>query len=420
MGMRQALSRSMAFLVVLSLACSPPPETDLSLERLEEVLDSEGYDAAEQFLVRLQEDENLLSDLDGGALVALAQEHLDQGNHQTMISFLRLNTAFAPETMASWASLADGYIAAGERTLALESLSRAREMEPSREWEIYWVERKIEYIDEFIGAFDRETDLPQQHVPGENTEHVGDYLGQEPPGLEPKVFAPGIVSVIGRYDFSITFSPDGNELYFTRHGHLIGDNTIYASYRSEEGWTAPEALFEGAEPFISLDNSKMFHSGGGVSIRERSEDGWGDPVLLFQGMFSTLSEAGNLYTSAFEGSSVDVAMCTPDGEGFSEPVVLGSAINSEYMDAHPLIAPDESYVIFDSDKPTARGDISQLYISFRQENGEWGQAQPLPRSINSGWDAMTPSISPDGRYLFYHSNGDIYWVSTEILNTVGS
>ena len=42
------------------------------------------------------------------------------------------------------------------------------------------------------------------------------YFNQTPPGLEPQVFAPGVVSVEGAVEFAASFSPDGSELYFTR------------------------------------------------------------------------------------------------------------------------------------------------------------------------------------------------------------
>ncbi|MBE0664240.1 MAG: hypothetical protein IH584_00350, partial [Candidatus Aminicenantes bacterium] len=43
----------------------------------------------------------------------------------------------------------------------------------------------------------------------------GPYLGQKPPGLTPKIFAPGIVSSKDNYEFKIAFTPDGKEIYFT-------------------------------------------------------------------------------------------------------------------------------------------------------------------------------------------------------------
>ncbi|MEP1138907.1 MAG: hypothetical protein ABJH44_01645, partial [Balneola sp.] len=43
------------------------------------------------------------------------------------------------------------------------------------------------------------------------------YLGQEPPGLIPKVFASDIVSINGRNASAISFSPDLDEMYFSAH-----------------------------------------------------------------------------------------------------------------------------------------------------------------------------------------------------------
>lgn len=43
----------------------------------------------------------------------------------------------------------------------------------------------------------------------------GSYLGQDPPGKKPEIFAQGFVSTSEK-EFSITFSPDGKECYFWR------------------------------------------------------------------------------------------------------------------------------------------------------------------------------------------------------------
>ena len=43
----------------------------------------------------------------------------------------------------------------------------------------------------------------------------GPYLGQKPPGMEPEIFAPGIIST-EKSEINSVFSPDGNEFYFSR------------------------------------------------------------------------------------------------------------------------------------------------------------------------------------------------------------
>ena len=67
----------------------------------------------------------------------------------------------------------------------------------------------------------------------------GDYLGQTPPGDVPSIFAPGIVSVNGRYEQGVSFSPDLKEIYFT--AHKKGESSsVYFSKLLDKKWTNPK------------------------------------------------------------------------------------------------------------------------------------------------------------------------------------
>ena len=48
-----------------------------------------------------------------------------------------------------------------------------------------------------------------------NTGLCGPYLGQTPPGLEPQIFAPDIITLPNRSEWTGSFTPDGQEFYFT-------------------------------------------------------------------------------------------------------------------------------------------------------------------------------------------------------------
>ena len=140
----------------------------------------------------------------------------------------------------------------------------------------------------------------------------------------------------------------------------------------------------------------------------------------------------------------DIFVSRFDGEFYGVPENLGEAVNSEAGDFHPYIAPDERYILFDSQrKDTGRGS-NDLYISVREEDGSWGEAQNLGDAVNSEFGDMRPFVTSDGLYLFFASsrpiarvfpenpiefeelqnlvNGpgnrlqDIYWVSAEILD----
>ena len=52
---------------------------------------------------------------------------------------------------------------------------------------------------------------------------------------------------------------------------------------------------------------------------------------------------------------------------------------------------------------------------LNSRTGNWSEAYSLGSTVNTKWNDICPSLSPDGKYLFYMSKADIYWVSTEII-----
>lgn len=82
---------------------------------------------------------------------------------------------------------------------------------------------------------------------------------------------------------------------------------------------------------------------------------------------------------------------------------------------HPCIAPDESFLIFDSYTIDPPGGHAHLFICFRQSDGSWGKAESLSKMLESERN-IAASLSPDGKYLFFRAESDIYWISTKIFN----
>ena len=108
-----------------------------------------------------------------------------------------------------------------------------------------------------------------------------------------------------------------------------------------------------------------------------------------------------------------------------EPRPFGKEINTGTWNAHPLIAPDESYIMWDGERDGGYGD-SDIYISFRQKDGSWGEAINLGDKINTDAEEGGASVTPDGKYFFFGrvitpeigdalANVDIYWVDAQII-----
>ena len=92
---------------------------------------------------------------------------------------------------------------------------------------------------------------------------------------------------------------------------------------------------------------------------------------------------------------------------FSLPVNLGRPVNSELFDGLPSLRklPDGSYELyFTSYASESRPGPQESNIYYSRKQGDsWTTPQPLP-GINSDFHDRMPSISPDGKFLYFSSN----------------
>jgi len=264
----------------------------------------------------------------------------------------------------------------------------------------------------------------------------GPYLGQEPPGLTPKIFAPGFVST-DVHEFACTFTPDGKEFYFTRRDFAKNDIGIFVTKLTDKGWTTPEYLKETIdiacfEPRITPDGKKMYFSEMGVKdnrpqmviwILERKGDSWskaksaGDFLTPNKAMYVSVANTGNIYTtniSGGPGGGEKIALSQfIDGKNI-ELKNIGPFLKEGKSEMYPYIAPDESYLIFCS--ATAQwGNASGLYVTFRKNDGSWSETKYIDLGMQTG----CPYVSPEGKYLFFtggeRRKSDIYWVDAEVF-----
>lgn len=269
-----------------------------------------------------------------------------------------------------------------------------------------------------------ETSEPLRFAPGESTGRYGPYLGEEPPGLTPKLFAPGIISSAGHYEMDLSFTRDGQECYIGRDGRML------VSRLEEGGWTAPEvAPFRfrryGPKVLTTVDGQRMILSGAdGLSVSRMTEGGWSQPELFMQGMGKSITDNGTVYTSWVHEPSGEWRLYRSeygeDGYGEPEEVPLGiysddpGEILMGRAATHPQVAPDESFVLFESRLPGGFGD-TDYHVSFRNGDGTWSEPVNLGPQVNSPDQNARARLSPDGRYIFFNRFGDIYWVSVEYL-----
>jgi hypothetical protein len=256
------------------------------------------------------------------------------------------------------------------------------------------------------------------------------YLGAIPPGDEPVVFAPGIVSVPERHEMGITFSPDGREVYFARsEGEDASSSwSILVSTEENGTWSLPEkasfSLRRDFAPHMAPDGKQLFFFSmdandaeyrEGTYLTKRLRDGWSTPVFFHPGYCITAALDGSLYSSYGhdEETSWDIMTFRPAENGFTEPEALVGGANSDHYDAHAVIAPDGSFVLFDSAR-SADAERSHIHVSFRLNDGTWSRAVSLGEEINAS-QSLVPSLSPDGKFIFFSREGDIWWADADII-----
>ena len=154
------------------------------------------------------------------------------------------------------------------------------------------------------------------------TDLKGNYLGQTPPGDIPVVFVPGLISQDSQYEENITFSPDGNECYFTERAPDWSSSRVMKTVYHNGAWTKPErAPFSNdrtLSPSISPDGKWLyFSSNRGTDGKQAiwqctrtTDQGWSAPVEMERPVSSTanewschLSDLGNIFVCSYRGVS---------------------------------------------------------------------------------------------------------------------
>ena len=269
----------------------------------------------------------------------------------------------------------------------------------------------------------------------------GDYLGQKEPGLKPEVFAPGVVST-RKKELNSVFTPDGKEFYFTVQ-ELPRGWTIMVMKREGDVWTKPRpADFSGTwsdvDHFLSPDGKTMYFcsnrplDGKGATqnnfdiwMVERKGEDWsearnmGAPINSPENEFyPSVAKDGTMVFQSWRAGSAggrDIYQARLVEGAYRTAENLGPPISMDLAEGDALISPEGDFLILTVERADGFGS-GDLYVSFRGRDGAWSEPRNLGGAINTKVNENCPILSPDGRFLFYTSGGDIYWVSSKILD----
>ncbi|MCB0790540.1 MAG: PD40 domain-containing protein [Flavobacteriales bacterium] len=256
-----------------------------------------------------------------------------------------------------------------------------------------------QFYQKFIDEVDQNHELRQLAIRGKEQTANARTLIADPKAYEISNVGPVVNSEYP--DFSPVLSVDGNALFFTSrrirpdssNAGIIDEKAglpfenIYVSYKDREGnWQAPELL--NINPADAGHLASVNVSADGQTLIIYRDDG-GD---------------GNLYESKLVG------------ELWSDPVLIGSDVNTKSWETHAALSADGNTLYFVSDRKGGSGG-RDIYRVVRLPDGEWSKAQNIGNVVNTPYDEDGVFIHPNGRTLFFASKGHNSMGGFDIFST---
>lgn len=251
------------------------------------------------------------------------------------------------------------------------------------------------------------------------------------PMAKPEVFAPGVISGPANDDAPV-FTPDGRTVFFFRSNqedydimvsHLVGTRwaapriaPFSGQWRDLEPAMAPDGsymIFASSRPihggYVRLDGhwgDKMHPGRGGNLWRvDRKGKGWSTPTRLpdtinqADSTFSPgIARDGTLYFMAAsgEGGHFRIYRAPLENGRYQPPQLLPFCVS--YGCADGTIAPDQSFIVFSSNRPPAAAQSMALFIAFR-DGTHWSEPVALGPEITGS----ESRLGPDGHTLYFSS-----------------
>ncbi len=262
-------------------------------------------------------------------------------------------------------------------------------------------------------------------------------------------------------DVKPRLAPCGKRLYFSRVGHpnnTTGETDLediwYSNFDSVgQTWSEPvhlEGVLNNDGPnYVNnisttgdtlllgnryLKNGKMR---AGLSYSIKVNGSWSVPTNIEIEKYYNLSDHGNAFICLKKGviiSSIqtvdnigerDLMVSFWDGKKATEPMSMGSMINSEFDESSPFLAQDNETLYFASTGHNGLGGFD-IYMSKRLDDTwtNWSTPVNLGPTVNSDMDDEFFSITNCGKFGVFSRrvtvhNTDIYQISLDKIKSGG-
>lgn len=170
-----------------------------------------------------------------------------------------------------------------------------------------------------------------------------------------------------------------------------------------------QLIFTGRKGFGGMDDEDIY-------ISQKIGDQWGVPGSISSAInttnnegTSTISADGRiLIFTACNGrsgyGSCDLYITKKSGELWSIPINLGSTVNSAAWESQPSLSQDGRTLYFVSNRRGGFG-LRDIWVTTQDENGLWRNPVNMGAQINTPEDEISPFIHPDNQTFYFASKG---------------
>ena len=216
--------------------------------------------------------------------------------------------------------------------------------------------------------------------------------------FKPFNLGPGINTAMPEYFPSVT--ADDSTLLFTRR---INDRRAVFGGKQEDIFVTKKSNnIWGESSLISRNINTEFNEGAPTF----STDG---QYIIFVGC-ETGSKGDYEYGDDRKGyGSCDLFYSQNIGNQWSKPRNLGRPINTKHWETQPSFSSDGKSLYFirglTYDRQRRNPDNQDIYVSRITDQGTWSNPEKLPSNINTPYREESVQIHPDGKTLYFASNG---------------
>jgi outer membrane protein OmpA-like peptidoglycan-associated protein len=194
------------------------------------------------------------------------------------------------------------------------------------------------------------------------------------------------------HEYSSSVSTDGNQLIiFGNYTESFGSGDLFYSDKTSSGWGK-------VRHFPSPVNTSNFDCDG-----KQTSDG---KALLFvsdrYGCVGDYVKKGTQFHGSYWGNT-DIFVCLKTKEGWSQPINLGSVINTPYAERSPFLHPDGKTLYFSSEGHYGLGRLDVFKTTRLRDDSwtEWSEPVNLGKEINGVGEDWGYIVTTQGDIAYF-------------------